>query len=69
MAHHYMRWTLSSSGSMDNLDYGSAPVPAEVGPEDVLVELQAASLNYRDIVIAKVPTCPRDPHGSTSVAR
>ena len=54
---------------MDNLDYGSAPVPAEVGPEDVLVELQAASLNYRDIVIAKVPTCPRDPHGSTSVAR
>lgn len=25
-----------------------------LGPEDVLVEMHAASLNYRDIVIAKV---------------
>lgn len=30
--------------------------PDQLGPEDVLVELHAASLNYRDIAIIKVPS-------------
>ena len=68
MAHQYMGWTLRSSGSTDNLEYGSAPVSAELGPDDVLVELRAASLNYRDIVIAKVPTHTRDPQNYILVA-
>lgn len=29
--------------------------PEDLGPDDVLVEIHAASLNYRDLVITKVP--------------
>lgn len=55
MSHQYMQWTLRSSGSMDNLEYRPAVAPAKLGPDDVRVTMHAASLNYRDLVIAKVP--------------
>lgn len=37
----------------DGLVYQDAPVP-KVGENEVLVKLQAASLNYRDLIIPKV---------------
>lgn len=49
-----MRWTLRGrSGGVDNLVYGPAVQAEELGPNDVRVTMHAASLNYRDIAIAK----------------
>lgn len=50
-----MRWTLRGpSGGVDNLEYGPvAQAASELGPNDVRVTMHAASLNYRDIAIAK----------------
>ncbi|KAI1082356.1 putative alcohol dehydrogenase [Whalleya microplaca] len=48
------RWILSSQNGLDSLQYQQVtPVRPDIGPEDVLVEIHAASLNYRDLVIAK----------------
>lgn len=47
----------SDANGWDNLklvkDY---PVP-ELGEKDCLVQIQAASLNYRDLIILQVRTC------------
>lgn len=49
-----MRWTLRGpSGGVDNLEFGPVAQVAELGPNDVRVTMHAASLNYRDIAIAK----------------
>lgn len=47
---------MSQEGIDEALQYDAsyAPTEADLGPEDVLVDLYAASLNYRDIAIAKV---------------
>ena len=37
----------------DGLSFGEAPIP-KVGENEVLVKFQAASLNYRDLIIPKV---------------
>ena len=42
----------------DGLVYKDAAVP-KVGENEVLVKLQAASLNYRDLAIPKVWPCKR----------
>lgn len=34
----------------------AAATAADLGPEDVLVDLRAASLNFRDVVVTKVCT-------------
>jgi NADPH:quinone reductase-like Zn-dependent oxidoreductase len=48
------RWVLKDQKGLDSLEIQKgAPVP-DLGPEDVLVELYAASLNYRELVITKV---------------
>jgi NADPH:quinone reductase-like Zn-dependent oxidoreductase len=48
------RWVLTSQKGLNSLEFQKgAPVP-ELGQEDVLVELRAASLNYRELVITKV---------------
>jgi NADPH:quinone reductase-like Zn-dependent oxidoreductase len=53
---HTARWILSSQNGIDSLTFEEiAPVP-ELGPEDVLVKMHAASINYRDLVITKVNT-------------
>jgi hypothetical protein len=52
------RWVLDEAQlGLASLHYdASAPATAaaDLGPEDVLVEMHAASLNYRDLVIARV---------------
>jgi len=51
------RWKLVSQDGIDEaLQYDASYIATEahLGPEDVLVDLYAASLNYRDIAIAKV---------------
>lgn len=40
---------------LDGLVYQDATVP-KVGENEVLVKLEAASLNYRDLIIPKVAT-------------
>lgn len=48
------QWVVESKQKdFDGLVYQDAPVPT-VGENEVLVKLQAASLNYRDLIIPKV---------------
>jgi NADPH:quinone reductase-like Zn-dependent oxidoreductase len=50
------RWILTGQeGFETSLEYQrdvKVPSASELGPKDVLVELHAASLNYRELVIA-----------------
>lgn len=50
------RWVLKGQRGLDSLDFQKGVKVPELGPEDVLVELRAASLNYRELVITKVST-------------
>lgn len=51
-------WILSEQKGIDSLELVQEnPIP-EVGEYDVLVKIHAASLNYRDIVVAKVYASP-----------
>lgn len=53
---HTARWILPSQNGIDSLTFEeNAPIP-ELGPEEVLVKMHAASINYRDLVITKVST-------------
>lgn len=46
-------WTINSrEKGIDGFAFVSAPVPS-LGDHDVLVRMRAASLNYRDLVIAE----------------
>lgn len=48
------QWVVESKEKdFDGLSLQKAPVP-KVGENEVLVKLQAASLNYRDLIIPKV---------------
>ncbi|KAJ0108977.1 hypothetical protein J7T55_005525 [Diaporthe amygdali] len=47
------QWTVTGTDKgFDGLEFGDAPVP-KVGENDVLVKIQGASLNYRDLIIPK----------------
>lgn len=48
------QWSVSGTDKgFDGLSFGDAPVP-NVGENEVLVKFEAASLNYRDLIIPKV---------------
>lgn len=48
------QWLIQGTGDgFDGLVYQDAPVP-QVGENEVLVKMHAASLNYRDLIIPKV---------------
>jgi NADPH:quinone reductase-like Zn-dependent oxidoreductase len=48
------QWIVSGKDKgFDGMSFGEAPVP-KVGENEVLVKFQAASLNYRDLIIPKV---------------
>jgi NADPH:quinone reductase-like Zn-dependent oxidoreductase len=52
------QWTvINAEKDFDGLKYDDAPVP-KVGENEVLVKLHGASLNYRDLIIPKVPLLP-----------
>ncbi|KAI0189544.1 hypothetical protein EV127DRAFT_341001 [Xylaria flabelliformis] len=47
------QWTVTGTGKqLETLQYGDGEVP-KVGDSDVLVKLNAASLNYRDLIIPR----------------
>jgi NADPH:quinone reductase-like Zn-dependent oxidoreductase len=48
------RWVLKSQHGLDSLVYEQETIIPDIGVEEVLVELHAASLNYRDLVISTV---------------
>jgi hypothetical protein len=48
------QWTVEGRGSFDNLTFSKEAPIAKVGDIDCLVKWEVASLNYRDLVIAKV---------------
>jgi len=48
------RWTLKGQSGLDSLVYEYEAAIPTLGPEDILVEIHAASLNYRELVITKV---------------
>lgn len=48
------QWTITSTEKgFDGLEFGEAQLP-KVGENDVVVKIQGASLNYRDLIIPKV---------------
>lgn len=47
------QWILQGNTNFDDLKAVECPIP-EVSGNDVLVKVHAASLNYRDLMIAKV---------------
>ena len=52
------QWLIQGTGDgFDSLVYQDRPIP-EVGADDVLVQMQGASLNYRDLLIPQVLAPP-----------
>lgn len=54
MASRTSAWVLREQGRINSLELIQDHALRELGEHDVLVKLYAASLNYREIVIAKV---------------
>ena len=50
----FARWTLESQNGLEGLRYTEGQTLPDLGAEDVVVKIHAASLNYRDVAIAKV---------------
>lgn len=50
------RWTVEGRGSFDNLKFREEAEIPKLGDHNILVHFHAASLNYRDLIIAKVPS-------------
>ncbi|UKZ64076.1 uncharacterized protein TrAtP1_013344 [Trichoderma atroviride] len=46
------QWNLTEGGGFESLKYSEQPLP-QLGDSQVLVKLEAASLNYRDLMIVK----------------
>ncbi|KAH8903660.1 GroES-like protein [Coniochaeta sp. PMI_546] len=53
MAHLSMQWVLRTTDTLANLEYVSGTIPSDLEDNHVLVEMRAASLNYRDLAIVK----------------
>lgn len=49
-----LSWVLDGQAGIDSLQMVELSSTPEIGDFDVLVRLRAVSLNYRDIVLAKV---------------
>jgi NADPH:quinone reductase-like Zn-dependent oxidoreductase len=47
-------WTVEGNGSFDSLKFAQDRVLPELTANEVLVKFHAASLNYRDVIIALV---------------
>ena len=54
-------WILKEQNGIDGLESIEQALP-EVGDFEVLVKVHAASLNYRDIVLANVRQSPKCPY-------
>lgn len=55
-------WVLNSQNGPDSLELKQdLPLPA-LKEDEILVKLYAASLNYRELMVAKVPFFLRIPH-------
>lgn len=53
----FRRWTVKSQdGIQIGLQFNTDATLPKLGAEDVLVEIHAASSNYRDLAILKVPS-------------
>lgn len=50
------RWVLPTATGIDSLEYVQTPLTFSLGPHDVLVRMQAVSLNPRDLAIINVST-------------
>ena len=59
-------WVLNDQNGTDSLRYVEQLELPQVGENDVLVKIHAASLNYRDLAISKVSpskfSYPKDRH-------
>ncbi|KAL2062335.1 hypothetical protein VTL71DRAFT_6601 [Oculimacula yallundae] len=49
----FKQWTLDGQNGIESLVCNDVELPTEVGDHDVLLKIHAASLNYRDLAIAK----------------
>ncbi|KAH8902217.1 NAD(P)-binding protein [Coniochaeta sp. PMI_546] len=46
------QWTVTGENGIDSLEYVEQPLP-DLGDNEVLVKIQGASLNYRDLLVTK----------------
>lgn len=47
-------WRLRGKKGLDSLEFETTVPMPQLGPSDVLVKLEAASLNYRDVLLTQV---------------
>ena len=45
------QWTVTPNGGWEGLHYSNEVAVGEIGPQDCLIQIQAVSLNYRDVAI------------------
>lgn len=55
------KWVLKSPFGLENLTYEDVTDKEALGPQDVLVRLHAASLNFREIYVLNVCNLQRVP--------
>lgn len=55
---HTPAWVLNSQNGPSSLEFVESLELPQIGAHDVLVKIHAASLNYREVVIAQVPPRP-----------
>lgn len=60
----YLTWTLPESSGIDSLTLQTDAPTKSLGDDEVAVELHAASLNYRELVVVKVSSMAQHRHGS-----
>ncbi|KAJ5286689.1 alcohol dehydrogenase [Penicillium angulare] len=51
MDHRTAQWTVAPNGGWEGLHCNNEASVSEIGPRDCLIEIQAVSLNYRDVAI------------------
>jgi NADPH:quinone reductase-like Zn-dependent oxidoreductase len=56
------QWTVERKKGHDALEFHEQVQIPELGDHDILVKIHAASLNYRDLVIADVRNLEPYPH-------
>lgn len=50
----FKEWRLEGQKGIESLVCGESTLPTELQDHEVLIKIHAASLNYRDLAIAKV---------------
>lgn len=62
------RWTIEGTDGFESLKLNEHAEIPKLGDNDILVKMHAASLNYRDLAMAKVSTAASYPLPNLNLA-